>query len=381
MIYYLCGPDGFTLQATVQRLLRGALPAEVADLNTTRLGGNEVTAEALRFACEATPFLADRRVVVVEGFFARFAKARVRAEKGEPRDGAPDSRKGERDAGPADAVAAYLSQVPANTLLIFVEAELPPKTGPLARALAEAGAKQQFFPQLAGMPLVRWIRERAQTSGTSLAEGAAELLAGFIGGDLRTLANELSKLATYVGPGQSIDVEDIRTMVSQVAEANIFDCVDAIGQGDRHKALNAFHHLLEHGERPERILALISRQVRLLLQAKDLGQRGEGPEGIGRALGLSPFPLRKVLDQTRLFEVTALEGMLRRVLEADVQIKTGTLESGLALELLIAELCSAAQTARPRAPRSGVPVPANGPPRRRWAAETTPRRSPSTGGN
>lgn len=372
MIHYLSGPDGFTLQATVQRLLRGALPPDVADLNTARLSASEVTLDGLRFACEAAPFLAERRVVVVDGLFTRLGRSRGRADK---RDEKAEQR-AERDTGLAAAVAGYLPQAPANTLLIFVEADVPPKTGALAKALTEAGAKQQFFPVLAGMPLVRWIKERVQTSGAAIDDAAAGLLASFVGGDLRALANEVGKLATYVGPGQPIAVADVQALVSQATEANVFDCVDAIGQGDARRALGALHVLLEHGERAERILALISRQVRLLLQAKDLSQRGEGSEGIGRALGLSPFPLRKVLDQMRLFEITGLEGMLRRVLEADIQIKTGYHESGLALELLLAELASVARAPRGRAVRASALSATNGSPRQRWPAETTPRRSP-----
>jgi DNA polymerase-3 subunit delta len=237
-------------------------------------------------------------------------------------------------------------------VLIFVEPDVPTKTGALGKVLTEIGAKQQFFPVLAGMPLVRWIKERARTVGTEITAGAAEQLASFVGGDLRTLANEMDKLAAYVGPGQAIDVGDVEIMVNQAGEASIFDCVDAIGQGNRSRALSSLHVLVEHGERPERILAMVSRQVRLLLQAKDMTLRGEGPDAVGRALGLAPYPLRKVLDQQRLFEVTTLETMLRRVLGADVQIKTGTQEPRLALELLVAELSEAARPAGPLRPQA-----------------------------
>jgi DNA polymerase-3 subunit delta len=357
MIYYLGGPDDFSLRLAVQRLLHGALPADTADLNLTRLSGTEVTLDALRFACEAAPFLADRRAVVVDGAFARAAK------RESARAAAPARRETpKRDASLVADIAAYLPDVPPNTLLIFVEPDAVPRTGPLAKALEAVGARVQFFPVLSGMPLVRWIKDRARTVGAGISDPAAELLATYAGGDLRVVANELDKLATYVGPGQPVDVSDVEALVGQVSEASIFDCVDAIGQGNRALALSSLHVLVEHGERPERILALVGRQVRLLLQAKDLTLRGEGPDGVGRALGLSPFPLRKILDQLRLFEVEQLETMLRRVLEADVQIKTGELESRLALELLIAELSA---YARPR--RAAPARPRTAPARGSWS--------------
>ena len=151
------------------------------------------------------------------------------------------------------------------------------------------------------------------------------------------MANEVDKLATYAGPGQAIDVGDVESLVSQASEANIFACVDAVAQGDRRTALSSLARA-GRGREARAGAGPRGRQVRLLLQAKDLTMRGEDQEAIGRALGVPPYPLRKVLDQMRMFQVETLEGMLRRVLEADIQVKTGELESRLALELLIAEL-------------------------------------------
>ncbi len=122
MIHFLSGPDGFTLQATVQRLLRGALPPDVADLNTTRLSASEVTLDGLRFACEAAPFLAERRVVVVDGLFTRLGRSRGRADKRDDKRDEKGEQRAERETGLAAAVAGYLPQVPLSTLLIFVEA-------------------------------------------------------------------------------------------------------------------------------------------------------------------------------------------------------------------------------------------------------------------
>lgn len=354
MIYLLYGPDDFSIRETVRRLVGAALPAETADLNLSRLNAGEVTLEGLRFACESVPFLADRRAVVVEGVLTRFATRRGRRGAGaagaseapdEPETGGEP--KGGRAPALASELAGYLPQVPEQTLLIFVESDAPPKTGPLARALTEARARQQFFPVLAGRPLTRWIRDRATTHRATIAEPAAELLASFVGGDLHTLSHEVAKLATYAGPGRTIDVPDVKLLVSHANEASIFDLVDALGQGNRRLAVQSLHVLLDHGERPERILGMVARQVRLLLQAREGLDHGEPSDAIGRTLGLAPFPLRKVLDQARLFNLPALEAMHRRVLEADLAIKTGEQAPALALELLVAELAGVAARRRP----------------------------------
>src|SRR5687768_1859332 len=126
MIYLYHGPDDFSIREAVRKQLKAALPADTADLNLTRLPGDQVTVDALRFACEAAPFLADRRAVVVDRFFSQKKTTHT------------------------EAVGAYLRSVPANTLLLFVEGDAPPKTGPVAKALEAAQVKQQFFGPLTG---------------------------------------------------------------------------------------------------------------------------------------------------------------------------------------------------------------------------------------
>jgi len=361
MLYVFWGPDEFSIHEAVQRLLDQAFPdAGLAALNVTRLSGAEATIEALRFACEAVPFLAGRRAVVVEGLLTRLSSRRGGAGSAAGGSGAETSdTTGEPAAPPSRQVAelaAYLPSIPEATLAIFIEPAAPPKSGPLARALEQARARQQSFPLLSGPPLVRWIKTRARAAGAAITDEAAELLATFSGSDLRQIASELQKLATYAGPGRPIDAEAVRLLVSQASEANVFDLVDAIGQGNRPRALAALVTLLEAGERPERILGMVARQVRLLLQARDLLDHGAAPAAIAQVLGLPPYPLRKVLEQARLFDLPALVRMHRRVLETDVQIKTGVLEPALVLDVLVATLAGVAGPAAPPAARRRSPA-------------------------
>lgn len=342
MILLFYGPDDFSIREAVQKRLREALPSpETADLNTTRLTASQVTADALRFACEAVPFLADRRVVLVDQFFSKGSARRGRAARSGEFD-AGGEKGGEVASGTAtlNSVAEYLPRVPANTHLLFVESDAPPKTGPLSRALEQAKVKQQYFPTLAGTPLLRWIRDRTKAADGHISDPASQLLATFVGGDLRTLSNEIEKLATYAGIGKTVEPADVRLLVNQTGEVNVFALVDAAAQGQLKSALAALHRLLEAGERPERILGMLARQVRLLVQARELASRRAGADETARVLGLVGFPLRKVQEQARLFTPDRVREMHTLTLAADVSMKTGQQEPALALELLVAELAT-----------------------------------------
>jgi DNA polymerase-3 subunit delta len=316
VIYLYYGPDDFSIREAVQKQLKAALPAETADLNLTRLAADQVTPDALRFACEAAPFLADRRAVVVERFFS--AKKTTHTE----------------------AVADYLPRVPVNTLVLFVEEDAPPKTGLVAKALAGAKVKQQFFGPLTGAALARWIRDRAKAAGGQITDPAAQLLASFVGGDLRTLSNEIAKLVTYVGPGKTVGPDDVRLLVNEASEANIWALVDGVGRGQLRPALAALHQLVNAGERPERIMGMVARQVRLLVQARDCAERRVSDDETGKTLGVSGFQLRKVQEQARAFTLERLRGMHERTLKADLAIKTGRQPAQVALELLVTDLAA-----------------------------------------
>ena len=345
------------MREATARLVAAAVPGDLADLNVTRLAGGEVTLEALRFACEAVPFLADRRAVVVDGLFARLASRRGRSTSGDatreaisaaPMDGAavvpaggPAAKRNERESRLGTEIGAYLPQIPPPTLVVFVEREAPPKAGPLAKGLGEAKARITGFEELRGSELLRWIVERAKQGGAKLSDRAAGALVRFVGGDLRAQSLEIAKLAAYAGPGRTVELDDVLQLVHQNNEANVLELVDAVGQGNTRRAMRALRVLLDQGERPERILAMIARQVRLLLQVKDAVERGQRADSLGPTLGLAPFPLGKLLEQVPRLTLRRLEAMHRRVLHTDLAIKTGLQEPALALELLAFELAGA----------------------------------------
>ena len=76
MLYLLHG-DSELEQEEILTALRGKLgPADMVDLNTTRFDGGTVTLADIRATCNALPFLAARRLVVVDGLLSSLAPRR-----------------------------------------------------------------------------------------------------------------------------------------------------------------------------------------------------------------------------------------------------------------------------------------------------------------
>jgi len=333
MFYLLYGADEFSRQEALAQMRHKLGDPTTASLNTTLLDGRTLTLADLQAACDTVPFLADKRLVIVEGLAARWERRGPVAAEGaaEPK---PLSKS---DRGLEEALQGYLGQLPASTRLVFVDDEVSANNPLLRLAKAHSGYVKEFKP-LRGRELHAWIAERVKQKGGRITNEAMAALAVFVGENLRLLDQEIEKLLTYSGPGRDVQKADVEALVPYAREARIFDLVDAIGQRQREPALRLLHQMLDDGTAPAYLMVMFARQFRMLLQARELLDGGAGKEAIVAALKLHPFVADKVLLQARNFTLEHLERIYRRLLDADIAMKTGRAEETVTLDLLVVEL-------------------------------------------
>ena len=337
MLYILHGEDEFTRSEELAKLKQKLGDPTVASLNTTVLDGRRVTLPALIQACDALPFMAKRRLVIVEEFWSRF----------EPREG---GRAKDRQVKPSGADAAfikglldYLPRLPETTHLIFVESRSLSVANSAFGALP-ADKKQVYvrdFQQPQERDLGGWIERRMKAKGGNITPQAAHELARFVGSDLRQLDQELEKLLAHADFQRPVTVTDVHSLVGATQTDNIFALVDAIGLRQRERAVRYLHELLEAGAAPPYLLSMIERQFRILLQVKDLQVRGATPSEMQKALGIGhAFIIEKSLRQATNFSMASLESTYGHLAEVEQRIKTGEIDDLLALDLLVVELCA-----------------------------------------
>jgi DNA polymerase III subunit delta len=317
--YVFHGSDEFTCAETLADFRSRLGPPDTVDLNTTFLDGRKATLAELRHVCDAIPFLAEKRLVIVEGLLTRTA--------------------GQEEF--LDKLAGYLGQLPETTRLVFVEAK-PLPAHHLILQLAqkdERGYVKQFVPPDV-KTLPGWIEKRVQKCGGEIEHQAAAQLAAVVGADLRLLDQEVTKLVAYVNAERAITGSDVDAVVPYAQAAVVFDLVDALGRRDGQTAARTLHRLLDAGEHPMGLLAMIVRQFRLLIQVKELKAEGANPQTISKTLGIHPFPARKLHNQATYFTGEQLEVVYRHLLDSDVAIKSGEIEADVALDLLVAGLAA-----------------------------------------
>lgn len=318
MIYLFYGPNELARSEAVAEL-RAGLPAEVADLNISVLDGRKLTIEQLVAACEAHPFLAERRLVIVYD-----ALKHSKAGKGR------------------EELRSYCERVPATCDLVFLEQEEVDRRHLLFTYLSKHGVVREF-PLLQGAELLRWIEQRAKMLHATIEPAAAQRLVELAGNDSRLLANELAKLASYVGRNGKIDLRVVDRLVTDQQEQNLFAFLDELSSRRLRPALRSARALIEDGQAPPYVLFMLARQIRILLQVRQLLSQRRRADEIAAELNLKPFVARKATEHVRNFSLAELIHAHDRLLELDHAIKTGRIQAETALELFVVEVCQMPQ--------------------------------------
>lgn len=333
MFYILYGEDDFSIHGELDGIKSSLGEPEMVAHNTCFLDGRRLTFQQVAAVCDALPFLAQKRLVIVEGLLSRFEPPRGRDARS--RSPASELTKELADWQP---LADYVNNMPPSTVLVLLDGRLT-KNNRLLRGLAPS-AHMKEFPVARGARLQSWIQARVAKAGGSISPAATRLLADLVGGNLWLASSEIEKLLLYTS-GKAIEEKDVRLLVSQAGEANIFAMVDAIIAHRPAVAILLLHRLADNGATPQYILAMITRQFRLLAQATELTSQGLAQAEIGIRLGISSdYALRKTLEQAKRHSLPQIVEVYRKLLEADLSIKTGRWGGEMALDLLVTDLCS-----------------------------------------
>lgn len=330
MLYVLHGQDDFSLGQWLAELKRNLGDQAMLATNTTTLDGQQITIDELRNVCESAPFLAEKRLVIVRGLLERF----------EPRRRSNRRRKASRATEQQDgyhALSEYMMKIPESTVLVLVDGDIK-GNNPLYRMLSSR-AEVKSFPLLKTTELRKWVEKRVAEEGGSISTQAVTLLLRLVGSNLWIMAGEIDKLLLFAA-GRRIEEEDVQAVVSYTQQDSVFTMVDAIIGFRARLAEKSLQQLLQRGASPAYLLVMLSRQIRLVVRAKELTNQRESETEIRNKLGLtSEYAVRKTVEQANQYSLPRLKMVYRRLLEADLSIKTGKYDGELAMDILIAELC------------------------------------------
>jgi DNA polymerase-3 subunit delta len=160
--------------------------------------------------------------------------------------------------------------------------------------------------------LPRWVQGQAQRHGIEIDHTAAQALVAAVGDRQQRLLREIEKLALEHGKGAKLGLDDVEAVAAHSAERQVWALGDALVAGDRATATSAFLELRAQGESLARLVPLMARRIREVLDIAERLELGESPSQIKSSVRMPPWKADQTMRDARRTDVDSL----RRALEA-----------------------------------------------------------------
>ena len=320
--YLITGSDEPKVELAVTRLRGRFAPEAVERVSALETSGDEAVA-----LCNAGSLFGDARLVLVEDVDGR------RNTEGRMTGG--------WKAADVKAVTEYLEAPAPATTLAFVASEMR-KDVTLAKACAKAGDILEYT--VAKRNVTGWVAERFRQHGVRATTDACAALLHLVGEDLRALAIEVDKLATWAGD-QEVSEREVELLVAPVAVTPSFAVTDAWAMHDAGRALESSERIFDRSDRPRRdesarLSATLASHAARLNTARRLRESGTRASDSLSALGTrSSFYAEKLFRQSDEFADDELRSAIVRLAELDLALKGGSrLASDLELQRALLDL-------------------------------------------
>ncbi|HKY43251.1 MAG TPA: DNA polymerase III subunit delta [Pyrinomonadaceae bacterium] len=310
-LYLLLGSEIYLRRVAAQAITEGALSRTLLrEFNEASFSLLSDSVQSAVAAAEQLPMMSDMRVVRVRDF------ARLR----------------EAD---EDSLIRYLNNPSPSTVMIFVADELD-KRKKSSKVLLDVCTVVEFSP-LKDAEAKSWAKSRLKELKITADDQVLTEIIRLVGTDVQTLFNELEKLASAAADTGRITLDLVDELIGRSRELSNFELGDHLLAGNRKRALETLHRLLEDGAEPVMLVGLIAGNYHRLALGKHLLARG-GREEVFRNIGLPPFKRDAYITTLQRSSAEKIARGIQLTAAVDLAIKTSQATPRLQLEMLVCEL-------------------------------------------
>ncbi|WP_246563132.1 DNA polymerase III subunit delta [Paenibacillus montaniterrae] len=324
-LYVVYGKDRYRIEQFVELLKNRMFTAEDQHMGIVKFDTQETSLEEIVVEADSAPFFVEKKLIIVKDssiFSASVGKDNAKLEHR------------------PETLLSYIEHPLESTVMVFiVYAEKLDERKKLVKSLKDRKVLVHF-PELDHIQLIQWLRKKAGEQGREISPDAAELLIRRIGMSMQQLSQELDKLCLHVGDKGEITVALVDQLIAVTIEEDVFALVDAIVNIKLNEALAIYKELLVRKEEPIKLIALIVRQIRMMLQIKELEESQYSPKQIAGMIGAHPYAVKLAAEKATSYPKKRLAELLSSLADLDYSMKSGRVEKALGLELFILSLGS-----------------------------------------
>jgi len=321
-VYLFYGPEEYLKKYYMSYIKDNLVPDDLKALNEITVEG-KVEISQIEEMCHTMPFMSERRVIIIKnsGYFKPKGKAvSENSDKGISKD-----------------FANVIMSIPDSTCLIFFEEEID-KRLKTVDAVKKAGIVVEFPIQKAP-DLAKWVINIAKSRGKQIDMVCASKIVENCGPLMNDIYNEIEKLILYTADRPKITDADIDNICTKTIKSRIFDLTDAMLEKDAEKAFKILDDLIGMKEPVPKILYMMARHFRQILQMKLLADEGLTKQECISEMEINPYVAGKLIKHFAAFSKETLKLVINECLEYDIAVKTGRINDRTAAELLIARFC------------------------------------------
>ncbi len=279
-------------------------------------------------AIDTAPFFSDKNVILVKN--ANLFKSKTSDE---------EKSTGKKDTSMERLINSISNMIETN-YVIFTTKDTADKRKKIYKAISKVGIILDAEP-LRAWTIDNWLNFTLKMLHKKFDSSARQYFMEVISMlpeiSLYYLENELKKVSLYV-EGETITKKDLQLMMAELPEVSSFALIDAVTEKNLQKSMYLLQSQMNEKKEPV-IIALLVRNIRLLMRAKFYMRQGIRGKALAAPLSLNPYIAQKTGEASNKFSAEVLEEAFLMLAEADYNFKFGKFGSEM-LERIIIKLIS-----------------------------------------
>lgn len=310
MMILLTGNDSYTLSQKLKELREKFVKeVDASNLNSVRVEGKTLAPGMLRTMLAASPFLAKRRMVVLDHCGESIAASKELSKEW------------------SDLLELIGSAESDSPIVVIVETIVGEKTRKTKKTATQKPDGRKKFLEVLPKNAIRleaWLntQEEAVALARSIArrhgatlDRSAVALAARLPLDSWLIANLMETISAFhADAANPITAQEMEQFVSTTADDVLFNLQDALGIKQGRLLLVELSTKLNGGVRPLSIMGAMGKTA-ILLEA---ALRGQLPPGT------HPFVAKKINEQSRHWNSGEIRRLLTAIVHADALMKTSS---------------------------------------------------------
>lgn len=246
---------------------------------------------------------------------------------------------------PEEAVTGlldYASTPVDDVALVLVHGGGQKGSGVLTRLRKLPTVTESKSAELRASEYPGFVDSEVRSAGGRIDREAAAYLVQAVGQDLRSLAAAASQLVADF-PDTALGVDEVRKYFGGRAEAKSFAVADSAFWGRRAAALEELRWALDTGTAPVLVTSAFAGSARAVARYL-AASRGMREGDLARELGVPPWKVRTVRDQSRAWSESTIARVIRAVAQADADVKGAAGDPAYTLERLVLTVTALRET-------------------------------------